>query len=98
MAELFASGSIVLWILALMLLEAAALVLLRARGRIRMPALDVLIALAAGAALMLALREALRHAPWQQISIWLGVALCAHVLDVARRLTAPPPARAGGTA
>lgn len=83
MADLFASGSVVVWILGFLTAEAAVLLILR--GRMKMEFLDVAAALGAGAALLLALRAALRGESWPIIACWLGVSLCAHLFDLKRR-------------
>jgi hypothetical protein len=84
MAELFAHGSIVAWILAFMLAEGCLLLLLRAKTHL--PLLDLAASLGAGAALLLALRAALRGDSWHLIALWLLIALAAHLLDLQRRL------------
>ena len=84
-AELFATGSVVDCILALMLIESIALILIGRKLRSGIPALQVLVNLAAGAALLLALRAALLGSPWKWISLWLLAALVAHLLDLRYR-------------
>ncbi len=86
MAELFASGRVVDAILALMLLEGVALWALgRATGRGLAPG-AILTNLAAGAALLLALRAALTGAAWYAVAAWLVAGLLAHLADLWRRL------------
>jgi len=82
MAELFATGRIVDFILVLMLAEWAVLTLLRRTTRRGLPALELIVALSAGAALMIALRAALLGEPWQRIAPWLVAALFAHLIDL----------------
>lgn len=82
MAELFVTGHVVDCILLLMLVEFIALLLLRGRLRWNIPAVQLLIALGAGAALLLALRAALVRSPWQWIALWLIVALGMHLIDL----------------
>lgn len=85
MAELISDGSLVSWILALVALEALLLYLYR-RGTGHGPRLrDIAPNLAAGAALLLALRSALTGQSWNWIAAWLCVALVAHVGDLAAR-------------
>jgi hypothetical protein len=83
-AELFASGTIAAWILGFMAVEACVLVAFRARTQLTL--LDLGAALGAGAALLLALRTALRGEAWPLVAFWLLVALGAHLLDLSRRL------------
>lgn len=85
MAELFASGRIVDLIVALVVLEAGLLLVLRAR-RGRGPSAGALLSnLAAGAALMLAVRAALTGADWPLVAAWLIAALVAHLAEMAIR-------------
>lgn len=85
MRELFAGGRIVEMILALMVLEALALGLYhRSTGR-GIPPLDLVLNLAAGALLLLALRAALVDADALAPAPYLAAALFAHVADLARR-------------
>jgi len=84
-AELFATGRAVDGILALMLIESIALILIGRKSRRAMPAAQVLVSIGAGAALLLALRAALHRSPWQWISLWLIAALVAHLLDLRYR-------------
>jgi len=85
MAELFATGRIVDWILGLMLLELAVLTLLRRTTRRGLSAIELIVALGAGAALLAALRTALLGEPWQRIAPWLLAALVAHLIDLSFR-------------
>jgi hypothetical protein len=81
------SGAAIDWILALVAAEAVLLwIFLRARGR---PAWPILANLAAGAALMFAVKLALTGAPAVWIAGALGAAFVAHLSDLAARLTAP---------
>ncbi len=87
MAELFASGNIVLIVLALIVLEVLALVVYRRRtGRGPVPG-DVLPNIVSGACLFLALRAALLDSRWPVIAAWLVLALAAHLVDLKRRWT-----------
>lgn len=85
MSSLFASGRIADLILALVVIEAIALIVYwRRRGR-GVPPLDLIVNLASGACLMLALRSALMHQSWQWTAAWLAAAGVAHLADIARR-------------
>ncbi len=85
MSALFASGRIVDLILAGVALEALLLAGLRYRIGAG-PALPGLVAnLAAGAALMLALRAALTGSAWPMIATFMLVGLVAHVADLLLR-------------
>ena len=78
-------GLLVEAILGLVILEA---VLLTAAWRIRgvgiAPA-RLLPTLAAGAFLLLALREVLSGGAWHRLWLWLALSLAAHLLDLAGR-------------
>lgn len=82
MDGLFASGHIVDLILAGVLAEAVLLVILCRSLRRFAP---FAATLAAGAALMLALRAALTGAPWPTIAGWMLLGLAAHAADLALR-------------
>jgi len=85
LGDLVRSGQLVELVLALVALEAAALLFYRFRtGRGPEP-LGLVFNLAAGAALMLALRAALQEAGWTQVAAFLVLALIAHIADLARR-------------
>ena len=85
MAELFASGTIIDIILMLVLLEIAVLALARRISR-RIPRLTTLLPnLAAGFLLLLSLRAAIADLGWRLIALPLGLALLAHILDLAGR-------------
>ena len=88
MAELFATGHAVDCILALMLIESIFLILVGRKARRAIPAVQVLVGIGAGAALLLALRAALQRSPWQWVSLWLMAALVAHLLDLRYRWAA----------
>lgn len=86
MAAWFSSGRIIDVILVLVALEAFLLLVLRLRtGRGPAP-LPLLYNLAAGAALMLALRTALVGADWQIVAFWMLMSLAAHLGDLVSRL------------
>lgn len=81
MEEAFATGAIIDIILAMMALEAVALVALRRRiGRGPSP-LAIITSLAAGIFLLIALRIALTGGPWQGIAAALLGSLLAHMAD-----------------
>ncbi|GJE36982.1 hypothetical protein [Methylobacterium persicinum] len=82
MDALFTSGRIVDFVLGGVLAEAVLLVVL-CRGLRRFAPFAA--TLAAGAALMLALRAALTGAPWPAIAGWMLVGLAAHCVDLALR-------------
>ena len=88
MAALFASGRIVDAILALVALEAVALLVWRRMRGHGPSASALLVNLASGAALMLAVRAALTGAAWTVVALFLLglVALVAHGADLALRL------------
>jgi len=85
MQELFAGGRIVGMILALMVLEAIALGLYHRRTGRGIAPLDLLLNLAAGALLLLALRAAIVDPDPLAPAPYLAGALFAHVADLARR-------------
>lgn len=82
MAALFETGRIADVILALVAIEAVALLILwRSRGR-GIPPAGLLFNLASGACLLLALRSALVQGAWQATAAWLAAALLAHLADL----------------
>ncbi len=97
MADWFVSGRIVDLILCLMLAEALLLLLLRSRAGLRASRIEVLATIGAGAGLMLALRAALRGAPWTVVAAWLLAALGAHLVDMAARFGPGAAARSAVT-
>jgi len=86
--ELFASGKIVLLILAFMCAELIVLILVRKKALGMISPLALVVSLSAGAALLLALREALRAAAWQRVALWMIIALGCHLWDLRLRLAA----------
>jgi hypothetical protein len=84
LSELFANGRIVVLVLAFMLVESIALILVR-KKMLRLQPLELIVSLGAGAALLMALRDALRAAPWTNIASWLVVALGCHLWDLKLR-------------
>ncbi|WP_211364742.1 hypothetical protein [Roseospira marina] len=90
LADLYASGRVADVLVVFVLLEAVGLIWLHRRvGRPGAP-WGLLINLATGAALVLALGAALKGAAWPWIGLWLIVALVGHTADLAVRW------RAGG--
>lgn len=85
MTNFFSSGRVVDGVLAFMLIELIVLVSIRKRGKALFRPLDIIVNCGAGAALLLALRAALRGSPWQTLPVWLLVALGFHVWDLTRR-------------
>jgi hypothetical protein len=94
-AELFDSGRIVDLILVLMALEALALALLWGRGGRGVPPLQMIVSLASGACLLLALRAVLTGAGPVSIGGFLGLAFVAHLGDLAARWRGPHGPRDG---
>jgi hypothetical protein len=85
MADLFASGRLVDFILILVVLEAAVLLLVWRNARWGIAPADLLPNLCAGAFLLLALRITLGGGGWMPASGCLAVAGVAHLIDVSRR-------------
>jgi hypothetical protein len=85
MAELFASGRLVDFILIIVVIEAGSLLIYwRSRRRGVSPG-DLLPNLCAGVFLLLALRLSLGGAGWQLCCASLAAAGMAHLADLARR-------------
>lgn len=84
MSGFFASGHAVDLILAVLFIEAVALMTLGWRGR-RWSALDLLLALGPGACLLLAVRGALTGADWPLVALALAASFPLHLADVMRR-------------
>lgn len=84
-SELFVSGRVADLVLAVMLVEALGLVAIHRRTGRGLPPAAVLLNLAAGAALLLALRGALVGAGWGWIALALTGALVAHLADLRQR-------------
>lgn len=87
MAELYANGRIVDLILLLLGLETVALLALWRLRSLGVPPLALILNLASGGALLLALRAALTDTPWYWVGICLTGALVAHLLDLRQRWT-----------
>lgn len=88
MAELFASARIVEFIVVLMLLELGVIMIVRSRTHRGIQPIELAVSLAAGMALLFALRAALVGLSWQHVAMWLVLALIAHVLYVKLRWSA----------
>lgn len=86
MGSFFANGDAVLLVLAFMSIELIVLILVRRKMPVVITPLELVVGVSAGAALLLALREALREAAWQRIAAWLIVALACHLWDLKLRL------------
>ncbi len=86
METLFEGGRVVDLILVVMIIEAVILCGLAIAWRDRLPLAGLLLNLAAGASLLLALRAVLTDADLAIAGLWLGVALFAHLGDLAQRL------------
>lgn len=84
MSALVESGRIAELILLLVVIEALAFTLLGQRVR-GLGLRELVGTLAAGAALLLALRAALRDEPWTAVASWLALAGVAHAADLLRR-------------
>jgi len=91
MMELFSSGRIVDVILAIIVIEALILLGLAVVARWRLPTFGMLMNLAAGAALLLALRSVLTDAGWVVTGAWLAAAFLAHLSDLVTRILAVRP-------
>lgn len=85
MASLFTTGRVADLVVGLMLLEYGVLALLYRRTGRGVPPPELAASLAAGAALLLALRSSLMGEPWRHLAVWLLLALCAHLLYVRLR-------------
>jgi hypothetical protein len=85
MADLFASGHLVDFILIVVALEAAALLVYWTRAKRGVAPLDLLPNLCAGAFLLLALRATLAGGGWMIASLCRAAAGLAHLVDVYRR-------------
>ena len=85
LAARFADGSLLLAIVALIALEAAALVWLWYRRGTGLAPREYLGNLVSGGLLMMAVRAALLDQSWMIVAMWLLGALSAHLLDVLLR-------------
>lgn len=85
MADLFANGRVVDFILILVAIEALALILVWRFARRGVAPLDLLPNLCAGAFLLLALRTTLAGQSWMLVSGCLAAAGLAHLADLRGR-------------
>lgn len=90
MSALFESGRIVDLILLLILAEALVIFVLGRVTSLRLPVCGLLLNLAAGASLLMALRAVLSDSGWMVTGIWLSCALIAHAGDLTLRLRRSP--------
>ncbi len=88
MADFFQSGEVVDCILGFMVLELIVLSLVRIHGGPLFRPLEIIAGVGAGAALLLALRAALRGEAWAHVAPWLLVALGLHLWDLRIRWSA----------
>jgi hypothetical protein len=89
LAARLADGSLLLAIVALIALEAAALLWLWHRRGTGLAPRECLGNLVSGGLLMMAVRAALLDQPWGLVATWLLGALFAHVIDVLLRWRRP---------
>jgi hypothetical protein len=87
LADLFTSGRIIDGIVVLMVLETAALLVLRGVTGRGVSARALLPFMAAGICLMMSLRSALVDGNWTVIAGFLMLAFVFHILDIALRWT-----------
>jgi hypothetical protein len=85
MEEAFANGRIIDIIVGLMALEAAGLLLLRRLSGRGPSAVEILVSLAAGLCLLLALRVALTDGRWELVAAALAASLVVHLSDLRLR-------------
>ncbi len=92
MEALIESGRVVDLILLIIAVEAALLCVIAMRWRRRhgrpLPLPGLLLNLAAGAGLLMALRSVLHDLSWMMVGAWLTAALLAHVGDLVVRFKA----------
>ena len=79
MEQFFNSGYVVGLVLAVMSIEAVAMIAMKKSS------LTVMLTIAPGAAMMLALGAVLTGASWQWVAIWLTVSLPLHLADLRHR-------------
>jgi hypothetical protein len=85
MADLFANGRLVDFILVVVVLEAAVLLVYWSRARRGIAPRDLLPNLCAGVFLLLALRATLAGSGWMLACFFLAAAGLAHLTDVTQR-------------
>jgi hypothetical protein len=91
LAELFASGRIIDWIVLILALEWVSVLVAQRVLKRSLGSLALLVGICAGLALLLALRESLLGARWQAVAAWLAAALVAHIFDLRMRLKGSRP-------
>ncbi len=91
LAELFASGRIINFIVLLLVLESVAVFAAQRLLKRSLGWLAISVGLCAGLALLLALRESLLGARWQAVAAWLAAAFVAHLFDLHIRLKGARP-------
>jgi hypothetical protein len=91
LAELFASGRIINFIVLLLVLESVAVLAAQRLLKRSLGWLAITVGLCAGLALLLALRESLLGARWQAVAAWLAAAFVAHLFDLHIRLKGARP-------
>lgn len=89
LAARLADGSLLLAIVALIALEASALLWLWYRRGAGLAPREYLGNLVSGGLLMMAVRAALLDQPWVLVAMWLLGALFAHVIDMLLRWRRP---------
>jgi len=85
-ADFFANGNVAGVVILFMSAELIVLILVRRKFCVEVSRLELVVSLSAGAALILALRDALRGSAWQRIAGWLLAALICHLWDLKLRL------------
>ena len=85
MTTIFTNGRIIDLILAIMVIEAAVLLIYRSQTGRGIPAIGLFVNLLAGAFLLMALRSVLVESPLTWTSAWLAAALVAHIADLVQR-------------
>jgi hypothetical protein len=81
----FEGGAIVDFILGFMALELLVLILVRKKSWLQHQLFEIIVQMGAGAALLLALRAALRGPDWRPIALWLLIALAFHLWELGLR-------------
>jgi hypothetical protein len=91
MDRLFASGHVVDCILVFMAIESLGLIAVHRLRRSGPSPRELIVSLSAGVALLLALRAAVVGSRWPIVSLWLVLALIAHLSDLWLRWSRFPP-------
>lgn len=82
MDDLFATGRIVDWIIALLVVEVFALLIWQAVTGAKVFCFDIISSIAAGLFLLLALRFAMQDFSWTWTALCLAAALVAHLASL----------------